>query len=263
VPEPVARVIRELLNLKADTPIGQQVYALSPESQKHLTTERKSAVGEYFRGTLLDEKGHYSHSLQLREVEELPVRAPDPNLAMAASMAALQAEIEALRDLAEQIAADVREILDFLRIEQAADIAAAVNTVNDVFEAVLRRGVVGHVDWTRVAGLEHVLRKQATQVEQELDAIRDALDFNGRVVHDFEVTRRVEARRVEALLQMTLVIERALEQHAWLQLAHKDELGEFDAIAASELIASLDRSRKRRRRLAKAIRRTASKRLHG
>jgi hypothetical protein len=258
VPEVVAVVARELLGLKPGTSIGEHVYALSPESKRRLVSDRTMQVGEYFRGTLLDHDGKFSHSLQLREVDSAGVTVSNANFAMAAQVAALQAEIEALRDLAEQIAADVRAVLEFLRIEQSAEVSAAVNTVNEVFEAVIRRGVVGHVDWARVVGLEQILRKQATQVEQELEGIRDRLDFNGHVSHDFKITREVQPERVEALLKMTLILEKALEQQAWLQLAHKGEVAEFDEVAAEQLLRSLDKARKRRRSLAKAIRKAAS-----
>lgn len=252
--EPVAQVVRALLELKSDTPIAQKVFALSPESQQRLTTDRKCMVDGYFRGTLIDDRGKFSHQLQLREVDQAIASMPAASLVMAAQLAALQAAIEGLRDLMEAVWVDVRAILEFLQMEQRADIEAAVDSILHIYEDARSRGWVGEVDWSRISGMELLLRKQISHIEQELRSIRDEMTFNGILKNDFEITKRIDLERVADLFQLGRVLEEALMKHAFLQFQHKDEVNEFDDPAAMNLIADLAKSRERLQHLAQAIR---------
>jgi hypothetical protein len=64
----------------------------------------------------------------------------------------------------EQAADDVKSIVEFLQLEQEAEVLAAVETIDECYARYRQGSAVGSVDWDRLAGFEQVLKKQQTGV---------------------------------------------------------------------------------------------------
>ncbi len=228
---------------------------MAPESLAALGSDNTVNVDGYFRGTLVDGDGKFTHQVLLKEVNEKGVTALDPlSAANAVQIAAMQAQLERMEGLLEHGIAVIEAIKGHLEVQQAAEINAALGTLRRVYaDTQGRDGVLGEIDWTRLAHLEYRLSKGLDAVEQELESVAHLLRFTGEAAKDVEVIKGLTANRVQTLVQMHLALEAGLRHWVYLMAVRKQELGEHDPIAIERHYVALDASTAHRQRLVDRI----------
>lgn len=182
-------------------------------------------------------------------------------LANAAALAQVQASIDRLTDLLEKVSLDVRQILTFLHHEQQASILAAVETVDQVYEANRLDWAIGVVDWSRVVGLEQVIKQQHRQVLLELGEIAQDLEFHDIAAAERSMTRRPE--RVRHLVALEYYLLRALNRWTALMLASKQRQGEMTREDIAAARDTLERYTEHAHAMLKAIRKSDSRHIKG
>lgn len=174
--------------------------------------------------------GKIAKQLGIREVDlsEVTGRVPvDPaSLAMMAAIASLQASIDNLTDLVQDLGADVSELKDILQAEQQGEILAMVETIDsDVYETYQRTGAVSQTDWERIAPAEQLFKAQHRQILLELDRKQRELAF--RTVAEAKRAMRVDRQRITTLIALEAYLLRSLSRWVTLMLTVKQQRGEL------------------------------------
>ena len=191
-----ATTIRAVLGLSRDAPVGHRRFAMAPKSLTALDTDGTVKVGGYFRGTLVDGDGKFTHQVLLKAVNEKGMIVDPLGVANAVQIAALQAQLERMEGLLEHGVAVIEAIKDHLEVQQAAEVNAALGTLRRIYQDTAGRdGVLGEIDWTRLAHLEHALAKGLDAVEQELEYVARTLRFTGEAAKDVKVIKGLTAPR--------------------------------------------------------------------
>ncbi|MGY1659656.1 hypothetical protein ACI78Q_00340 [Geodermatophilus sp. SYSU D00705] len=213
-------------------------FVMRPEDLRAWDTLQRRGQGGYSYGSLWNDTGIH-RNVQIKEVPP-PASASgalppfDPlAVATALAVAQMQADIRRLTALVEQMAQDVKAILQFLRLEQEAEVLAATETIDEVYARYRAEHGIGSTDWDRLAGLEHVLKKQHRQLISELHTVADTLGFTS--VDQATAVEAIEAERVQNLIHLEWYLLRSLKKWGELMLARKADRRENSLSAAQEV----------------------------
>jgi hypothetical protein len=219
-----------------------RVFTMRPEDLPAWDRLTKHG-GEYAYGTLWGPDGKIAKNVAIREAGSAPgfsQTLPFDAVAVASAVAAaqLQASIQRLTDLVEQVAQDLRAVLHFLRLEQESEVLAAVETIDDLYRRYKDELAIGSVDWDRIAGLEQILKRQHRQIVGELAEIERQMRFTS--IESAKHALGVGAERVQNLLTLEWFLLRAWARWAELMLAAKSVRGELTLAAVREARSLVD-----------------------
>ncbi len=199
---------------------------MSAESYRKYEDARLDEIGTYFRGVLRTSKGQASHQVQLREVQQTQVPIGFDTFA-AAQMAAIQAQLDRIEDTLADLAISVSEVMQFLEVQQQAEIEAALRVVRNVHDRAKHTRAISDTDWTRITGLEHVLEKQLIAVRKELDRRLKSRVFGGTPEADREQMDRINPDRVAELVEAHWLLVGGLRGWNELLVLRKYQMGEL------------------------------------
>ncbi len=204
-----------------------RLYEMSPASQKLLASARKDEVGMYFRGVLRAEDGRITHQVQLREVS--PASAPlGLDTVLVAQMAAVQAQLGRIEAIVNDVAISTERVVAFVERQQRSWLVEALRLISDVHERATRSAKLTGTDWERISGIELNLNAQLRAISDELnDRLRDAR-FTGNPGDDARVIAKLDAARVDELMQLHRVLIGGLGRLQELVLLRKLAADDFD-----------------------------------
>ena len=207
----------------------------------------------YAYATLWRENGQISRQAMIKELPAKGVPAALDPLAIAtlAATVQIQASIEQLREAVANVGEDVKEVLEFLHTEQEADVLAALDTIHGVYLTYAQTGQVGTVDWDRVSGLEHILKKHHRQVLNELDSIRVRMEFN--CISKAAKSMQVKEARVRRLIALEYHLLWAMGEWTEVMLVAKTQRNELTPKEASNSTVALDKSQAQARAAVRAV----------
>lgn len=205
---------------------GAALFEMSTESYRKYEDARLDEVGTYFRGVLRTSKGQASHQVQLREVQQTQVPIGFDTFA-AAQMAAIQAQLDRIKDTLADLTVSVSEVMQFLEEQQQAEIEAALRVIRNVHDRAKRTRAISDTDWTRITGLEHVLEKQLIAVRKELDRRLKSRVFGGTPEADRKQMEMIEPDRVAELVKAHRLLVGGLRGWNELLVLRKYQMGEL------------------------------------
>ena len=247
--------------------LSGRVFTMRPADLKVWDSLVKHGHDGYAYATLWSDKGKIARQAMIQELPSQAAKAGtsipfDPvALATLASTVQLQASIEKFHAAVVAVGEDVKEILEFLHMEQEADVLAALDTIHDVYLAYAETGDVGSIDWDRVARLEHVLKRQHRQVLGEFDTIRASMEFIS--IAEAEQSLTVKKARVRRLIALEYHLLWALNEWSALMLVAKGQRQELTAKDASRAWSVVDDYRAQARAAVKAIHKADGGEVHG
>lgn len=217
---------------------GIRYFTMRPQDLNAWDTLQRRGTGGYSYGFLLDDKG-FAKNVQIKEVshpKQMAGARPsfDPLAAATAiAVAQIQADIQRLTALVEQVAFNVKAILEFLHLGQEAEILAATETIDQIYARYCDELNIPSTDWDRLAGLEQVLKTQHRQIIGELDKVAKNLKFS--TVDQAKTAAQIDAGRVEKLIHLEWYLLCSLNKWGELMLATKAGRGEHNLAAATEV----------------------------
>jgi hypothetical protein len=234
-----------------------RAFTMRPADLRAWDSMLKHGRDGYAYATLWGDNGKIARQAMIQELPSQTTKVGtsiplDPvALATLASTIQLQASIDKLHTAVVAVGEDVKEILEFLHMEQEADVLAALDTVHHVYTAYAETGEVGSIDWDRVAGLEHVLKKHHRQVLGELDTIRARMEFDS--IGKAEKSLKVKKARVRRLIALEYHLLWALNEWTALMLVAKTQRHELTAKDASRAWSVVDDYRAHARKAVQAV----------
>ena len=134
---------------------------------------------------------------------------------------------------------DVEAILNLLRRDQAASVAAAADVLREVTATIRRTGRISAADWDRIAGLDETVRRRWLAVIDELQEFGEKLKLTGRVADDRHIPRKLSAGRWSQLVQQSYGLERAGLQWTSAYALKLQQDGQDDPVAVERVHGSL------------------------
>lgn len=210
-----------------------RTFQMRPEDEVAWDTLTQYWTGGYAYGSLAGADGKFARNVAIKEVhppsagQGVDSRAPiDPSaLVNALALAQVQASIERLSGLIEDVGRDVKDILTFLHLEQEADVLAAVEAIDGAYQSYESLARTSSVDWDVIASLGQVLKKQHRQIIGELDSIGATLRFGS--IPQAQRARELDPQRVANLATLEYYLLRSLARWTELLLATKARRGEL------------------------------------
>ena len=176
-------------------------------------------------GTVWGSDTKIDAQVQIKELHQAPVAIDPMAVFTAVAVARLQAQVEALTDLVEDVGADVKSILRFLHVEQDSQVRTAIGTIAEVHVGSQAAGRVSRHDWDRVAGLEQVLLSQHRALVSELSTDAETLQFG--TLEQAKNAARIDCADLDRRLALDLLLLRAMAQWNEVMLAAKAQSGEL------------------------------------
>lgn len=216
-----------------ETQASMRTFAMHPQDLRIWDQGVHHGSEGYSWATVWGADNKIDAQMRIKELQSIPAALDPLTLYTAVAVAQLQAQVEALTELVEGVAEDVKTIIRFLRIEQEADVLAAVGIIIDVQQGSRAAGrVTGH-DWSRVATLEHVLLKQHGALLMELAHDADSLNFHS--MEQAKAAAKIDPTSVDRRLGVVAHLLWALAQWYELLLASKSQSGELREGEAQEI----------------------------
>lgn len=231
---------------------GAELFEMSPNSYRQYKGGQLDEVGSYFRAVLRNQKGQTSHQVELRAVQ----RAQGPagaNLIMAAQMMAIQAQLDRIEDTLATLSESVTGIMQFLEIQQRAEIEAAIDVLKQVHTRARAARDISGTDWGRVVGLEQVLMKQLKGVKYELHNLLENPQFGNTPKVDCQQMERIKPDRVIKLTRYYWLLSGGVRRWNELQALRKYQEGELTDMDVSDIISKMKELRAERESILTAI----------
>ena len=236
--ESLARLFSDHPGYEAGSGFSSRYFVARDEDLKLWDMGRNYGPEAGYRyGVAWGGDGKITGNVAFREVQPGAIGAPsvpiDPlMLATAAAMAQIQASLERLEKLLAQVGRDVTSIVAFLHLEQEASILAAVETIDQIHRGYRSAEGLDEVDWSRVAGLEQVLKQQHRQILGELQDAGQKLRFT--TIAQANASSDVDPDRLKNLLTLEFFLLRSLSRWTELMLASKELRGSMSIDQGTE-----------------------------
>lgn len=236
---------------------GAELFEMSPNSYRQYKGGQLDEVGSYFRAVLRNQKGQTSHQVELRAVQRAQ-GPPGANLIMAAQMMAIQAQLDRIEDTLATLSESVSDIMQFLEIQQRAEIEAAIGVLKQVHARARATRDISGTDWGRVVGLEQVLMKQLKGVKYELQNLLESPEFGNTPKDDHQRMERIKPDRVIELTRYYWLLSDGVRGWNELQALRKYQEGELTDMDVSDIISKMKELRAERESILTAIDRVVS-----
>ena len=217
--------------------LGQRVFEMRPQDLAWFDAARKMQAGDgYVHGSLLNDKGHISRNIAIKEVSPKSAPMIDPMaLVVASQLASIQTQLNRIEDRLEDVTFTVKRGVELIERDQTAEAAAAVTVTNEVFLTMTRTGIVGTVDWSRIANAEQPILKRHIATVKELEELQANFQLDGSFRNDRKVSKLVDADRWTNLLAQETMLRQAGLQWTAVYAARKQEEGIDDCEALQEI----------------------------
>lgn len=202
------------------------LFEMSPDSYREYKGARLDEVGTYFRAVLRTQQGQTSHQVQLRAVQQAPVPV-GANMLAAAQMMAIQAQLDRIEGTLATLMESAAEIMQFLEVQQRAEIEAALQVLRQVGERAKDSGALSDTDWERVVGLEIVLEKQLISVKYDLEKRLRNAEFGVTPKADHQRMNEINPNRVAELARYYWLLSGGVRGWTELLALRRCQEGEF------------------------------------
>lgn len=243
LPAPLVRCARavfsaaaDVAGASADNPELSGAYLkLTDESRRLLDTHDVLTSGGQMLGMVTGDDGRIAKLLRF----ETPTASPGAgaSLPALAGAAVLQQQMLVLEQRLDELQASVDYLTQAIHSEIGAEVSAAIDILDDVYDSVLAGGEVSDDHWQRIANVELSIKRHHARTTGQLGELDAALDGAGD-----SIGARVKAlstalrdQHADEWLALHVQAERALTQ--W-EVVHLLRRLDHDPGRADEFIAT-------------------------
>lgn len=239
--QPATALLAPLLGAKRGTSVVGRTLTIRPDQIAEWDRLAKHGTDGYVYGMGWTADGKIGRNFQFKETTPTKsmTQVIDPlAIANAVATAKMNADIQALQELLLTVATDVKSVLHHLRLEEEAELLAAVETIDAVYSRYLAGDGPTAMDWERISHLEQILKRTHRMVLGEFEHLSELLAFEN--VDEASQVSEGDAARARDLVALELWLLKAITQWADLTLSVRVVRGEWSLASVHEMRSLVD-----------------------